>query len=154
MSPKLPNISRRWLSVTFLVNFSTTICKATIVSRVDHLDSRYWHAIISPLRSVEDSDLGWESDCNLCSDTVFHLLQDCENGKEIGLGMRSDFCSHCDVDGLVLGSVKHFVVGDLPEVILLGCDPGIAWAKGPGRIVGTCCVSLGVICGKRRSSEK
>jgi hypothetical protein len=33
--------------------------------------------------------------------------------------------------------VKHCVVGDLPEVILLGCDPGIAWAKGPERIAVT-----------------
>lgn len=81
--------------------------------------------------------MGWESDCNLRSCNVSHLLQGCENEKGIGLGMRSDFCSQCDADGLVLGFVKHCVVGDLPEVILLGCDPGIAWAKGPERIAVT-----------------
>jgi hypothetical protein len=104
---------------------------------MDHLEPQYQHEIILPLRSVGDSDSGWESDCNSCSCNVCLLWQDCENEKGIDLGMRIDFCSRCDVDGLELGFVKHFVVVDLPEVILLGCDPGIAWANGPEGIVGT-----------------
>lgn len=81
--------------------------------------------------------MGWESDCNSRSGNVSLLLQGCESEKGTGLGIRIDFCSQCDVDGLVLGFVRHFVVGDLPEVILLGCDLGIAWANGPEGIART-----------------
>ena len=90
------------------------------------------------MRSGEDSGLGWESDYNSRFCNVYPLCrQDC--GSEIGIGLviAIDFCSGCGAGVLVLGFVRNFEIGDLPEVILLDCDLGSARANGPEMIAGT-----------------
>jgi hypothetical protein len=57
------------------------------------------------LRFVEDSDLGWESDCNSRSCNVYHLYRDFENAREIGLATQIDSCSWCGADGQAMGFV-------------------------------------------------